>query len=97
MATDDRSYPSRGYSGLRQDVRRYNAALDARLQHRWGISVKLWKVLRATTDLVAVMLAGYAMWLGADPGVALLVIAAVVVGVEAVEVIVAQGEESSTG
>jgi len=97
MATDDRSYPSRGHSGLRQEICRYNAALDARLQHRWGISVKVWKVLRATTDLVAVMFAGYAMFLGADPGVALLVIAAVVVGVEAVEAIVAQGEENTAG
>jgi len=59
--------------------------------------VKVWKVLRATTDLVAVMFAGYAMFLGADPGVALLVIAAVVVGVEAVEAIVAQGEENTAG
>ncbi|MFB6237533.1 MAG: hypothetical protein ABEH81_04095 [Halopenitus sp.] len=96
MATDERKHPNRGlYAGACSDICRYRTRLDNRLQERWGISVKLWKTIRALTDLVALLVLAYGIHNGADPTASVLIVGAILVGVEFVEEIVARGDPGS--
>jgi hypothetical protein len=69
-----------------QDVCDANASLDRRLQRRLGVGVKLWKIIKSLTNLAAVLFAFYATSEGADPELALALVAVTLGGWEILEV-----------
>jgi len=62
-----------------------NHRLDQLLESRWGLSVYLYKSIKALTDLAAVILAFYAIQAGLDPSTAVIFVAFVLGGWELVE------------
>jgi len=62
-----------------------NRRLDQLLESRWGLSVYLYKSIKALTDLAAVILAFFAIEAGLDPSTAVIFVAFVLGGWELVE------------
>jgi len=77
---------------LYSDLRHYNQSLDSYTKSHWGISVRIYKILKALTQMAGAAAGTYAMSLGADPTVAFGLIAFIIGGPEAFEFLVTNGE-----
>jgi len=73
---------------LNSELRSYNQDLDAYCRSHWGISVKLYKVIKSFTQMVGAASGIYAMSLGADPLTAFALIALIISGPEAFEYVI---------
>lgn len=78
---------------LRRELQAYNASLDARLRSRYGMTLKTFKTVKASTQLVGAAAGIYAMSLGADPMTALMLVAVMVSGPEVLEYIINTGTD----
>lgn len=76
---------------LSDELRSRNDCADRTLRRWTGMSFRLFKVIKATTQLVGMIAGIYAMILGADPITALMIMAAIWGGPEAVEVLLESG------
>lgn len=79
---------------LNSELQAYNKTLDSYCQSHWGISVRLYKILKALTQMGGAAAGVYAMSLGADPTVAFGLIAFIIGGPEAFEYLVTNGDNS---
>lgn len=70
------------------ELRQYNARLDYQLRSQFGMSIKLFKTIKALTQLVGAAAGVFAMHLGADPMSAFALIAFIISGPEALEYII---------
>ena len=70
---------------LGEEIHTYNRRLDHRLRSRYGMSLRIYKIIKAITQLVGVVAGVYAMTLGADPMTALAMIALIYAGPEVIE------------
>lgn len=77
---------------LNSELRSYNQDLDAYCRSHWGISVKLYKIIKSFTQMVGAASGIYAMSLGADPLTAFALIALIISGPEAFEYVITNGE-----
>jgi hypothetical protein len=82
---DAMSTPNRS---LKQELHEYNTGLDGCLRSRFGMSLRVFKVVKASTQLVGAGAGVYAMSLGADPMTAFALIAFIVSGPEALEYLI---------
>lgn len=78
---------------LRTDLRNHDDKLDQGCRATLGISVRVFKILRALTQLLGMLMALYAMHLGVDLQFALFVALAFYVGPEGAERILASRSE----
>ena len=72
---------------LPRAVQARNHLLDQYLRRRFGVTLHVYKLIKAVTDLAAVALAFYAIQAGLEPVNALLFVAFVLGGWEMVEVL----------
>jgi len=77
---------------LNTELSAYNQSLDSYCRTHWGITVKVYKVIKALTQLAGAGAGIYAMMLGADPTMAFGLIALIISGPEAFEFLVTNGE-----
>lgn len=77
---------------LHDEICEYNHRLDAALRQRVGITVRTYKAIKAMTQLAGAAAGVYAMWLGADPMTAFVLIAVIVSGPEVAEQILTAQE-----
>lgn len=70
---------------LRDEIGAHRRRLDDCLQSRYHMSYRTFKTIKAVTQLVGMAAGVYAMRLGADPGLALILMALIWGGPEAVE------------
>lgn len=70
---------------LGEEIHTYNRRLDHRLRSRYGMSLRIYKIIKAITQLVGVVAGVYAMTLDANPGTALMLIAIIYAGPEIIE------------
>lgn len=70
---------------LNNEITAYNHSLDTYCRKKWGVSVKVYKVVKAMTQLAGAGAGIYAMSLGADPLTAFVLITAIISGPEAFE------------
>ncbi len=73
---------------LKQELAEYNDSLDACLRYRYGMTLKVFKVIKAVTQLVGAAAGIYAMHQGADPMTAFALIAIIISGPEALEYLI---------
>ena len=76
---------------LKQELDAYNDRLDSRLRSALGMSIKAFKVIKASTQLVGAAAGIYAMSLGAPPLASFALIAIIVSGPEALEYLIESG------
>jgi len=79
---------------LNSELRVYNQTLDSYCRTHWGIGVRLYKILKAVTQMAGAASGVYAMSLGADPTVAFGLIAFIIGGPEAFEYLVTNGDNN---
>lgn len=70
-----------------RSVTRANLVLSGHLQQRFGFGLKVWKSVKAVTDLAALALVAYGISAGADPTISVIIGGAIVLGWEIVETI----------
>jgi hypothetical protein len=73
---------------LKDELESYNHDLDCRLRGRYGMTLKSFKVLKATTQLVGAAAGIYAMQLGAPPLAAFALVAIIISGPESLEYLI---------
>lgn len=66
-------------------VRTHNSRFATFLQEHYQMSLAVWKAVKSGVDLGAIILAIYAMQLGADPVVAIIAAVAIIQGPEILE------------
>jgi len=77
---------------LNAEIAQYNAQLDEYCQSHWGITVKVYKIIKAMTQLAGAGAGIYAMSLGADPMTAFALITVILAGPEAFEYVVTNSD-----
>jgi hypothetical protein len=77
---------------LRSELKQHNQRLDSYSRSHWGIGVQSYKVIKALTQLVGAGAGVYAMQQGADPLAAFFLIALIISGPEAFEMVVSNQE-----
>jgi len=70
---------------FKQELEQYNNHLDGCLKERFGMTLKLFKIIKALTQLVGAAAGIYAMHQGADPLTAFALVAFIISGPEALE------------
>lgn len=80
---------------LKDELDAYNQGLDQCLRGRFGMTLKLFKTIKAATQLVGAGAGVYAMAQGADPMTSFALIALIISGPEALEYIISNSEESN--
>lgn len=70
---------------LRDELRAYNQDLESCLSERVGMSLKTFKLIKASTQFLGGAAGIYAMYLGADPLLALAMTTGMVLGPEGLE------------
>lgn len=82
---------------LAREIREHNQCLDAALRRRSGgrVCLRSYKIFKAGAQLAGTAAGIYAMWLGADPMTAFAIIGAIIVGPEAVETALTNGDGGS--
>ncbi|WP_226041582.1 hypothetical protein [Natrinema sp. DC36] len=75
-------------------VREHNQKLGCVLQRRWNMSLRVYKSIKALTELTTVAVVGFAISAGADPTISVIIAGAIVLGWEAVEALVADSDVS---
>lgn len=80
-------------TSLADELRKYNQSLDACLRSRYGMTIRVFKIIKATTQLVGAGAGIYAMHLGAPPLAAFALVAVIISGPEALEYIINEGSE----
>jgi hypothetical protein len=78
---------------LREELDEYNAHLDHCLRSHYGMTLKTFKSIKALTQLAGALAGAYALYLGADPLLTILLITTMVSGPEALEAIINQSTE----
>jgi hypothetical protein len=78
---------------LREELDAYNDHLDDCLRSRFGMTLKTFKTIKALTQLAGALAGAYAMYLGADPLLTIVLIATMVSGPEALEAVINQSTE----
>ena len=73
---------------LKQELAEYNDSLDACLRGRYGMTLKLFKVIKGLTQMVGAAAGIYAMSLGAPPLASFALIAIIISGPEALEYLI---------
>lgn len=77
---------------LKAEIREYNDRLDCELKRRAGITVKVYKIIKAVVQLVGALAGVMAMHQGADPMTAFALIAFIIGGPEAFEFVLTNQE-----
>lgn len=72
---------------LKSELAHYNARLDRRLRSRYGMTLAKYKLVKAVTQLVGAMAGIIAMTKGADPMTAFVLVAFIIGGPEAFEMV----------
>jgi len=80
---------------LNSELRVYNQSLDSYCRSHWGISVRVYKIIKALTQLAGAAAGIYAMRLGADPLTAFSLIALIIGGPETFEFLVTNGDNNN--
>lgn len=76
---------------LRTELVQYNNSLDACLRSQYGMTLKLFKLVKALTQLVGAAAGVYAMSLGAPPLAALAMMTVMIAGPEGLEYLIEKG------
>ncbi|MDS0258581.1 hypothetical protein NDI56_04040 [Haloarcula sp. S1CR25-12] len=76
---------------LQHELAQYNDSLDACLRSRYGMTLKLFKLVKAITQLVGAGAGVYAMSLGAPPLAALAMMTVMIAGPEGLEFLIERG------
>ncbi|WP_277540213.1 hypothetical protein [Haloarcula laminariae] len=76
---------------LRTELAQYNQSLDARLRGRYGMTLKLFKLVKALTQLAGAAGGVYAMSLGAPPLATFAMMTVIIAGPEGLEYLIEQG------
>jgi len=76
---------------LRSELAQYNDSLDACLRGRYGMTLKLFKLVKAFAQLVGAAAGVYAMSLGAPPLAALAMMTVIIGGPEMLEYFIEKG------
>jgi len=80
---------------LSSELKVYNQTLDSYCHSRWGISVRMYKIIKGLTQLAGAGAGIYAMSLGADPLTAFMLIAFIIGGPEMFEYVAVNGNDDS--
>lgn len=78
---------------LKQELDEYNASLDRCLRSRFGMTLRTFKTVKATTQLVGAAAGVYAMSLGAPPLATFALMALIITGPEGMEYVINQSAE----
>ncbi|SEO70337.1 hypothetical protein SAMN05216388_101749 [Halorientalis persicus] len=78
---------------LRDELAEYNDHLDDCLRSRFSMSLKTFKTIKATTQLVGAAAGIYAMTLQADPLAVLTLVTVMVSGPEVLELLINQEQQ----
>lgn len=73
---------------LIESIAKRNHDLDCTLKRRFGVGLKTYKTIKAVTQLASVATGFYAISQGADPTTTYALVAAILVGPEAVETVI---------
>jgi len=76
---------------LRAELVQYNQSLDTCLRSQYGMTLKLFKLVKATTQLAGAAGGVYAMSLGAPPLAALAMMTVMITGPEGLEYLIEHG------
>jgi hypothetical protein len=76
---------------LTRQIRDHNRRLDNCLQSRAGITLSTYKIIKNSTQLAGAAAGIYAMYLGADPMFAFMLIALIITGPEGLEYALTNG------
>lgn len=76
---------SKHQQSLRDELASYNRDLESCLRSRAGMSLKTFKLIKASTQFLGGAAGIYAMYLGADPLLALAMTTGMVLGPEGLE------------
>lgn len=79
------------HPSLKQELDEYNASLDHSLRTRFGMTVKTFRLIKATTQLVGAGAGIYAMSLGAPPLATFAMMAVIISGPEVMEHLINEG------
>ena len=90
------SAPTRSKT-LLESIADCNQQLDRSLRRQFGVTIKLYKVIKALTQLAGVVAVTLAMQQGMDPGQAGVIIGAIILGPEALETILLDVERDAGG
>lgn len=78
---------------LKQELDEYNDSLDHCLRSRFGMTLRTFKTVKATTQLVGAAAGVYAMSLGAPPLATFAIMALIITGPEGMEYLINQSAE----
>lgn len=77
---------------LKRELAEYNDRLDHCLRSRYGMTLRVFKAIKLTTQLVGAAGGIYAMSLGAPPLAALAMMTVIISGPEALEYFIENGD-----
>lgn len=82
--------PTRWYCPA--SIREHNLQLSCYLRRRWDVSLRVYKSIKALTELFSVAVVAFAISAGADPTISVIIVGAILLGWEAVEAIVVDSD-----